>query len=123
MSESSKVHIESTIPLVQFYKMARKSNLKKTQYDPHQSPPDFESAKKHGIANRVCQYDPQLTNSSSSSEKNDVCNCCNLPIQNQLIPISAELRDLSHLGGNSILNQKQLHFLYIFNSSKNVLAY
>lgn len=54
MSEKSKVHVENTVPLVQFYKMAKKSGLKRTQYDPYTSPPNFEMAKKHGQANRVC---------------------------------------------------------------------
>jgi len=48
MSDHSKVHTDSTVPLVQFSKIARSSKVKKNQFDPHVSPPDMEMAKKHG---------------------------------------------------------------------------
>lgn len=48
MSDHAKVYIESTVPLVQFYKIARSSKVKKNQFDPHVSPPDIDMAKKHG---------------------------------------------------------------------------
>lgn len=48
-------------------------------------------ARNHGLAKRVCQampYDPD----------SNVCPCCLLPIDNELLPLGCSLKKIVHLG-------------------------
>jgi len=62
-------------------------------YSPFQVPPDIELAKRHGQANRTCRAQRSIPNDNI-----ETCPCCQLPIQNELLPVSCKIKEFAHVG-------------------------
>ena len=63
------------------------------EFNPYKSPPDFELAKAHGIARRVCKpYTP------AEYHKSLKCPCCHLPFENKQFRVGCDVEQLSSLG-------------------------
>jgi len=69
-------------------------------FDPYQKPPDLEMAVNHGKAKRV--YRPKQSQDLIPNIK-EICPCCGLQIKGELIPLTASLKEMYHLGSGYVL--------------------
>lgn len=74
------------------YSPSKKMLIMET-YNPFQVPPDIELAKRHGQANRTCRAPKSIPN-----DNQETCPCCQLPIQNELLPVSCKIKEFAHVG-------------------------
>ena len=66
------------------------------QFNPYKSPPDFELARLHAIASRVCDPREPMANQSGANVLK--CPCCGLPVNNKQIPLCCTPEKFAHLG-------------------------
>ena len=70
-------------------------------YDPKLYPPNILQSEQHAIARRVSFPTHLLDRMTGSHPKPgpiDVCDCCGYPVENQLIPVCCQNKDLLFLG-------------------------
>lgn len=65
---------------------------KHLEYDPYKVPACLILAENHGKAKKVGRIDDNL------KEYDNLCPCCSLPIEKQMIPLGCELSELAFLG-------------------------
>ena len=66
------------------------------EYDPYKIPPDLIFAKRHAIARRICKMQPSNVKKDLNVSK--LCECCYLPLQNELLPYCCSKKEFYHLG-------------------------
>lgn len=80
-----------------------------TIYDPDLVPGDVKFAEIHGMAKRVAQYVEPVPD-LDGMVKIDVCECCGLPTENDLLDLCCDKVDLGFLGPGFPLYYEFIHF-------------
>jgi len=84
-----------------------KRNESAAGYEPFKMPADLIQAKKHGQAKRVYVSKKE---DKYEEEGRELCVCCGLPVEGELIPINAGLEKLYHLGSGFALYFRFIKF-------------